>query len=197
MIQRDGLLSASALFDTAEISGIEREQLERQQRLTHTRLPNGVQIRDQRPMPPKALAACLVGMSPSEWYELINSRVFFWLDPARLNRQRTACEPRPQVVVTVDVEKLATAYIEHIALTPINTGNARRLPAKRGAASFVPYTAWLASGWASEAAALDTRVRPHSHQPVELTVARSIPDVMQFVIGVQELTPGQLFTPSR
>ncbi|WP_371860027.1 DUF7002 family protein [Thermosporothrix hazakensis] len=48
MIQRDCLLSASALFDTAGISGIEREQLERQQRLIHTRLPNGVQIRDQR-----------------------------------------------------------------------------------------------------------------------------------------------------
>lgn len=196
LIQREGLFSASVLLDLAGVSGVERERLEKNQRLTHTELPNGVQIRDQRPMPPEALATCLIGMSPSQWYELINSRIFFWLDPDRLNRQRSACGARPQVVITVDVEQLVAAYVDHIAVTPINTGNARRLPAKRGAASFVPYTKWLDCWWISEASALGTRIRPYSHQPVELTVSRPIPDVMRFVIGVQELAPGQPFTPS-
>ncbi len=69
-IQRDGLHSARALLDLAGIAGKERERLERRQRVTHTVLPNGVQVRDQRPMPPAALERCLIGMSPSEWYAL-------------------------------------------------------------------------------------------------------------------------------
>ena len=194
-IQQDGLHSASTLLNLAGILGEDRERLEKHQRLTHTELPNGVQLRDQRPMPPAALATCLIGLVPSEWYTLINARVFFWLDPARLNRQRAACEPRPQVVLTVDASKLVAAYAEKIAVTPINTGNARRRPARRGAATFVPYAAWVTSAWASEADSLDTPVRPSSHPPVELTVAGSIPDIMQFVVEVQQLAPGQLFTP--
>jgi hypothetical protein len=194
-IQRDGLYSASTLLDIAGVKGQDRERLEREQRLVHTELPNGVYIRDQRPMPPAALATCLIGISPSEWYALINSRVFFWLDPERLNRQRNACEPRPQIVLTLDATKLIAAFADYIALTPINTGNARRRPAQRGAATFVPYKLWLASKWASEAVALGTKVRPPSHVPVELTVASSIPNIMQFVVGVQELAPGQTFVP--
>jgi hypothetical protein len=194
-IRRDGLHSASTLLDLTGILGENRERLEKHQRLTHAELPNGVQLRDQRPMPPAALATCLIGIVPSEWYALINARVFFWLDPARLNRQRAACDPRPQVVLTMDASKLVAAYAEKIAVTPINTGNAHRRPARRGAATFVPYAAWVTSAWAREAASLGTPVRPSSHPPVELTVAGSIPDSMQFVVGVQQLAPGQLFTP--
>ena len=194
-IKRDGLHCASTLLDLAGIIGEDRERLEKHQRLTHTILPNGVHLRDQRPMPPAALSTCLIGIVPSEWYALINARVFFWLDPARLNRQRAACDPRPQVVLTVDASKLIAAYAEKIVVTPINTGNARRRPARRGAATFVPYAAWVTSAWASEAASSGTPVRPSSHPPVELTVAGSIPDIMQFVVGVQQLAPGQLFTP--
>lgn len=192
-IQQDGLHSASTLLDIAGIFGEDRERLEQHQRLTHTELPSGVRLRDQRPMPPTALAACLIGVSPSEWYALINAHVFFWLDPARLNRQRAACDPRPQMVLTVDASRLVAAYAERVALTPINTGNARRRPAKRGPATFVPYEAWITSAWASEAASIGTQVRPPSHPPVELTVTGSIPDIMQFVVSVQQLAPGQLF----
>ncbi|GCE27678.1 hypothetical protein KDA_31620 [Dictyobacter alpinus] len=194
-IQRDGLHSASTLLDFAGILGKDRERLEKHQRLTHTELPNGIQIRDQRPMPAAALANCLIGITPSEWYTLINAHIFFWLDPTRLNRHRAACGARPQVVLTVDASKLVAAYAEKIAITPINTGNARRRPARRGAATFVPYTTWVTSAWTSEAASLGTPVRPSSHHPVELTVVGSIPDIMQFVVGVQQLAPGQLFTP--
>ena len=194
-IQRDGLHSASTLLDIAGILGQNRECLEKHQRLTHTVLPNGVQLRDQRPMPPEALVTCLIGISPAEWYALINTHIFFWLDPARLNRQRAACEPRPQVVLTVDAGRLLAAYGERIALTPINTGNARRRPARRGTATFVPYVAWVISAWTSEAASLGTSVRSQSHPPVELTIPGSIPDIMQFVVDVQQLAPSQSFTP--
>ena len=194
-IERDGLLSASKLLDAAGLARADRARLERAQRLAHTELPTGAQIRDQRPMRPAALEACLVGLTPAEWYALINARVFLWFDPDRLNRQRAACEPRPQVVLAVDTAKLVDAYREEVAVTPINTGNARRKPARRGTATFVSYAAWVESGWESEALALGVPTRKRSHQPVEITVAGSVPDVMRFVVGVYRLPSGQQFMP--
>ncbi len=192
-IQRDGLHSASALLDLAGLAGADRARLERTQRPDHTELPGGAQLRDQRPMPAGVLAGCLVGMSPAEWYALVNAHVFFWLDPDRLNRQRAACKLRPQVVLVVDAAELVAAHAGRVALTPINTGNARRRPARRGVATFVPYAQWLRAGWASEAAGLGTPPRARSHPPAELTVAGAVPDVARFVVRVRELAPGEPF----
>lgn len=126
---------------------------------------------------------------------MINARVFFWLDPDRLNRQRAACEPRPQVVLSINTAALIDAYRKHLAVTPINTGNARRAPARRGAATFVPYSVWQQSGWASEATALGTPLRKRSHAPVEITISHVIPDVMQLVERVTPVRSGQRFNP--
>jgi hypothetical protein len=192
-IQRHGLLSAGRLIQTSELAEADRVRLERGQRLTHTELSSGVQIRDQRPMPPAALERCLCGMSPADWYATINARVFFWVDVERLNRQRAACEPRPQVVMAVDTAALVAAYDERVAVIPINTGNARRKPARRGAATFVPLAEWVKSGWTSEAAALGIPSRRASHQPAELTVIDAVPDILHFVVGTFALPSGQSF----
>lgn len=192
-IRAHGLLSASRLIEAAGLRGAARKGLEAEQRPSHTVLPSGVAIRDQKPMPPAALAKCLHGMTPAQWYATINARVFFWLDPDRLNRQRAASEPRAQVVLTVDAAKLVDAHAKRVALTPINTGNARRAPARRGLATFVPLATWLSSGWASEAAALGTTPRPRSHAPVELTVLDAVPDIARFVVQVTPLESGERF----
>ena len=197
LIQRDGLLCASRLLGAAGLVGASRDQVNREQRLVHTVLPNRVRIRDQRPMPPTALENCLCGMNPADWYAMVNDRVFFWLDPDRLNRQKAACEPRPQVVIAVDTAALVAVHQEHVALTPINTGNARRRPAPRGAATFVPLAEWVRSGWASEAEALGTPARKRSHKPVELTVLNAVPDIMRFVVGVFALSTGQPLVPNK
>ena len=194
-IQRVGLHCASALFDHAAVSLQRRSQLERRQRLTHSTLPGGVQIRDQRPLPARALASCLVGLSPAEWYAMINARVFFWLDSRRLNRQRRACGTRPQIVLTLDSKRLIDAYAERVEMTAINSGNARRKPAVRGAATFVSYRDWTHSRWAVEAYGLRIRQRPRSHRPVELTVLGSIPDAMTFIVDTCPLDAGELFVP--
>jgi hypothetical protein len=194
-IRRDGLLSTKALLDMACMRGNERNRLESCQRLQHMRLPNGVQVRDQRPMPANALDNCLVGMAPSEWYALINSKVFFWLDVDRMNRQCGAGEPRPQVVLKVDTNRLLTQYAERIALSPINTGYALRRPAKRGRCTFVPYSVWVDSGWSSETEGLGTPSRRRSHHPVELTVAYAVSEIMIFVVRVYPLGPGEIFSP--
>ena len=194
-IQRVGLLPASQLIEMACVTGDERRRLEREQRPRQATLPSGVQIRDQKPMPADALRTCLVALTPAEWYALVNARVFFWLDPDRLNRQRAACGPRPQVVLTLDAPALVEAYQALASVTPINTGNARRKPATRGAATFVPYASWLESAWASEATALGTTERSRSHVPVELTIAGAVPDALKYVVATQELDAGQAFNP--
>jgi hypothetical protein len=196
-IRSSGLLSTKALLDAAGVHGEERDRIERGQRLEHIELSNGAQVRDQKPMPAKALKQCLVGMTPAEWYALINSKVFFWLDVDRLNRQRRACEPRPQVVLEIDTEGLLAQHAQRIALSPINTGSARRRPAKRGRCTFVPHGVWVESGWSSETQGLSSLSRGRSHQPVELTVADAIADIMCFVVRVHRLGPGEIFYPAK
>ena len=195
-IQEFGLLPASHLLEIAGVTGDERRWLERAQRPEHTTLPNGVEIRDQKRVPADALRACLVGLTPAEWYAHLNARVFFWLDPGRLNRQRAACKRRPQIVLTLDVFTLVEAYRELTSVTPINTGNALRKPARRGTATFVPYDTWLESAWTSEAASLGNTERSRSHAPVELTIAGPVPDALRHVVAAQELAAGQVFAPT-
>ena len=192
-IQRHGLLSISTLLDVIALPKDERDRYEQQPRSDHTELPSGIQIRDQKPLPVQALVRCLVGLAPSEWYQLLNRKVFFWLDVDRLNRQRRACEPRPQIVLIVETERLLSRHAERIALSPINSGNARRKPAVRGEATFVPYAEWLKSRWSSEAVGLRTRRRADNHRPVELTVERAIHDIMECLIDVHQLAPGEPF----
>lgn len=194
-IQRHGLLSASRLISAAGLIGGNRDRLERAQRVAHTALPNGVQIRDQKPMPARALERCLVDLTPPEWYRLVNNQVFFWLDPERLNRQKAACAPRPQIVIVLDTATLVAAYGEYVAVTPINTGNARRNPARRGAATFVPFAEWVKSGWVTESSALGSPLRKRSHRPIELTIPDGVPDMMHFVVDVVRLETRQPFVP--
>lgn len=192
-IQRHGLLSVSALLKLAGLPKDERDLREEQHRRRHTELPGGVQIRDQKPMPAQALERCLLDLTPAQWYRLINSKVFFWLDPDRLSRQREACGPRPQIVLVVCTEQLLRGHADRVALSPINSGNARRNPARRGRSTFVPYEQWSESGWSSEAAGLGTRPRAKSHCPVELTVEIAVRDIMGCTVGIQRLDSGDQF----
>ncbi len=154
--------------------------------------------RDDPPSNPhatgSALARCLVGMTPSEWYALLNNRVFFWLDPDRLNRQRSACAVDPQVVMTIDAHALVAAYAKKIYLTPINTGNARRRAARQSVNTFVPYAEWVADGWTSEYTATGGSPRLRSHEPVELTIVGGVPDAMRSS-SARARGPGEMFVP--
>jgi hypothetical protein len=193
-IQRHGLLSTSALLDLAGVTGSERESVERWHRTHLTALANGAIVRDQKPMPPAALDRCLRGMTPSDWYMLLNGRVFFWLDTDRLNRMLTANHPRPQVVLVLGTAQLLGAYSKRVELTPINTGNARRQPAVRGRQTFVPYRTWSESRWASEAEGLGVPARPRSHPPAEFTISYAVPDIMNFVQQARLLHTGECFS---
>src|SRR5215208_2327651 len=88
-IRRHGLLSTRALLDLFEIRGAERDALYSRHRPSGTTVHHPVHgtavIRDQKPMSDSKVATALGGsMTPREWYELLNDRVFFWLSEDRL-----------------------------------------------------------------------------------------------------------------
>jgi hypothetical protein len=108
-ILQHGLMSTQGLLDFARIAKPRRDVLLRVHRPDNIRLSNGVVIRDQRPMPPAALMRALDdGLEPSDWYALLNSFVFLWPDPERMERQRRACSERPQVVLSRSTQMLCS-----------------------------------------------------------------------------------------
>src|ERR1700730_15009624 len=88
-IRRRGLLSTTALLDLYEVQGAPREEIEAQRRRTgvpleRSPLPRAV-IRDQLPMDDGGLRRCLPPhIEPTDWYRLLNRKVFFWLTKLRL-----------------------------------------------------------------------------------------------------------------
>ncbi|MBA2673763.1 hypothetical protein, partial [Ramlibacter sp.] len=124
-IQQEGLWPAQALLERPAVPRPHRA--EGQYREENLVLPDGRMLRDQRPMPPAALAACLdPAMAPQDWYALVNRKVFFWWDLERLNRHRAACGRRPQRVLVVDLQALLARYAAIASVAPINTGYALR-----------------------------------------------------------------------
>jgi len=191
-IQRSGLHSTAALIARDRLRG--RAALPfTSYRSASVRLPSGAVIRDQRPMPPETLLRCLDdGLTPDDWYRLVNGKVFFWLDVARLNRHLAACRARPQLVIEVDLRALVARHGRRACVTPFNVGNARRRPASRGHRTFVPLDAWLATRWASEAAPGGVP-RARSHPPAELAIESAVPDLMALVVAATPIPSGERY----
>lgn len=185
-IQRRGLYSTIELIRQAGL--LEHEaRVFRDYRAERMRLPSGALIRDQRPMPPSSLQKCLQeGLTPRDWYDLVNAKVFFWIDQDRLDRHVAACAGRSQMLITVDSRRLLERYGDAAFVTPFNVGNARRRPAPRGMRSFVPWKAWMVTRWKSEAITARPS-RPPSHPPAELAIEGSIPDLAEFVIETRQI----------
>ncbi|KLN56838.1 DUF7002 family protein [Variovorax paradoxus] len=186
-VQQEGLCSTDELlrrgaFDT------EVEASVRAHRPEGIALPDGRYIRDQRPMPPRALARCLdPGLAPVDWYALLNGCVFFWLDPERVQRHRAALRGRPQVLLTFDVRALAAAHEAVAHVTPFNIGSAMRKAAPRGLRTLVPLAQWQATAWASEALT-GQAVRAAGHRPAELVLrVAAVSDAMRHVTATEVL----------
>ncbi|HEX4984799.1 MAG TPA: hypothetical protein VFV71_01880 [Burkholderiales bacterium] len=188
-VRKHGLLSAARLMQAAG----EQAGTARRHRPDGRRLASGALIRNQKPMPPHALERCLRdGLTPEDWFELLNAKVFFWLDAERLNRQRRACGPSPQIVLVVNAARMLAAHRARAAVTPINTGNAMRAAAPRNLSTFVPYARWVEDGWRHESIA-GAAPRPSSHRPVELTIDDAVPDILDYVTGLIPLRAGESF----
>lgn len=116
-VQRHGLLSTRHLIDLFGLDAAERDRLLSEPRRQSTvlrapGLPPAV-IRDQKPM--KFIAEKIEpGSSLAEYLSAINSRVFFWAGPERLDRLRQAKEYRTadQVVPHVDTRALVPDILD-------------------------------------------------------------------------------------
>jgi|HubBroStandDraft_1064217.scaffolds.fasta_scaffold18148_5 hypothetical protein len=129
-IRERGLLSTSELLTVYGYNNEGREAIESEWRrrsvvIRRDGLPDAV-VRDQLVMPPEALQECLSpGLTPRDWYRLVNSKIFFWTSQIDLARFLSARSYRgsPHVVIEVDSAKLIERYVDRITLTPFNTGS--------------------------------------------------------------------------
>jgi len=129
-IKKYGLLSTSALLTLYKITGSERKQYESEWRSQRMLIScDGMEdawLRDQIPMPPGELKKCLLGgIEPSEWYEFINKRIFFWTTTTSLEIFLAAKEykNKPQTVIKVNTKLLMDKYSDLVTLSSINSGS--------------------------------------------------------------------------
>lgn len=155
-IQKDGLLSTTALMDLYGVTDPQRAQIEKMHRpksiaITAPGLAGAV-VRDQIPMSDDGLRKALPDrLEPSQWYELLNSKVFFWTSIGRLHRLTEAKSYRNQEhdVLEINTRTLVEAHRERIWLCPINSGCTKPFPHKRDESIFsrivdYPYAHWKA-----------------------------------------------------
>ena len=141
-MQQLGLLSSSALVELFEVPEPRRTTLlTSQRRGTETFLHaihGSASLRDQKPLSEKNLTRCLIDCSPSDWYRILNERVFFWLNRDRLLTLMSAAEyaGEPHTVLELDTAGLLSQYLDRIELAHMNTGNTRPFAHPRGASTF-------------------------------------------------------------
>ncbi len=184
-IRKRGLLSTNALLDLFEISGSRRQQIlgeRRPKSVTITHLDHGtVVIRDQLPMSDAALRECLEPpLRPTDWYRLLNRRVFFWLSEDRLNRLLTARAYRSKqhCVLTLDTFKLLNRYGDSVTICPINSGSTIFKPQPRGMSTFLPISEYPFDNWAARRGSLKA--------VAELTIEYGVYAVSDFILSVEE-----------
>ena len=129
-IRQDGLMSAEALIAAYAIAPAQRQVLGSCRRPESVPLAHpsrlGAVLRDQKPMSDTALLKCLQeGMTPRDWYELLNSHTFLWLSRHRIWRLLGARAYRnvSQTVLTIDARTLVAAHCKRIWLSPMNSGS--------------------------------------------------------------------------
>lgn len=189
-IQKHGLLSTSALLDLYEMQGDERVKIESERRSQSIRvsrpgLPDAV-IRDNKPMTVSALGKCLTGgVTPTQWFETLNSRVFFWLSKKRLEGLlgARAYRDRPQTIIELDTASLVKATRDLIQLSAINSGSTIYRPVPRGKDTFQTIEAYPFEKWLAK--------RARANAVVELTVLGGVKDIMNHVTRVDQCKGGK------
>ena len=176
-IARHGLLPAATL---AALFGADQTIVERRRpdsvAISHPVHGHAV-LTDNVPLNLAVLSRCLDdGLTPADWLQRLNERVFFWADEGGLGRLLDARlnRGRAREVLVVDTLRLARAHHDRIELSAINSGAAIRRAARRGIGTFTPMDRHSYDAWRRLRGPLD-RVR-------EVTVVGGVADVGGFVI---------------
>lgn len=177
-----GLLSTSALLDLFEITGAQRHEIESKRRRTTVEIHHPIHgtavIRDQIPLSDVALRKCLIDMTPQEWYETLNRRVFFWLTRERLRRllSARAYRDREHCVLTLDTRRLVNRQLDRITLSPINSGSTVYKAQPRGRNTFFPVQEYPFEE--------RRRTRTIENAVAELVVEYAVPDIVDLTVKV-------------
>ena len=134
-------------------------------------------------MPENKLSTLLTGATTRQWYELINRKTFFWVDPQRLLWMLKAPPylNRTHTVLTVRTEALLHRHLARVTLSDQNSGSLYSGKI-RGPDTFKQVSAY------------------NSRWIAELAVDYSVPDVPDFTLRVEERrgdnTLRQIWEPS-
>jgi hypothetical protein len=189
-IRKNGLLSTTALLDLFQVRGELRRSLESKHRpesveIRHAKYGVAV-IRDQKPMRERALAECLVGMTPEQWYRTLNRHVFFWVAPHRLENllRARAYRDRTHTVITVDTGRLFEFHRPNLRLSPINSGSTIYNPRPRGANTFQRIADYPFED--------RRKARGLANAVAELAVQYAVPDISQCAVRVDHRRDGRV-----
>lgn len=190
-IKKYGLMSTSALLDQYEITADKRESIEARHRpgsvsISAAGLPGAV-VRDQKPMSDGGLERALRdNLTPTDWYKILNTKVFFWLTEERLWRLLSARAYRKKEhdVLILDSRSLISAHREQIWFCPINSGNTKPYPWPRGVDTFERIAAYPYSHWRKK--------RKAGERVVELCVDHSVTDIMEHVLEVRRMLGSEI-----
>ncbi len=157
-IQKYGLLSAKSLCkDLLELSQEETDQIISSHRPS-SQTRHGIIFRDQKPLNESKLQSCLAGsgLTPAQWYTILNERVFFWTKRDRLDRFIAVYKNESRRVLEVDTARLLDRHLAQVELCQINSG-ATRMPNV-------------------------FRSRASRHKPAELTVIGEVRDILTLLL---------------
>jgi hypothetical protein len=189
-IKRYGLLSTTALLDLFEVDGARREKLERRRRSQSEEIVHPVHgraiLRDQQPLNEKKLTNALQdGLSPRDWYVLLNGKVFFWGPESRLRilREARLYEAHRQTIIEIDTPRFLERYADRVSLCHMNSGSTQPMAFDRGVDTFLPL----------ETYPLAQRRRKYGPRRAvaEVTVDHAVPDVREFVVCAYEIGGGE------
>lgn len=175
-----GLLSTQGLLDLYQIGGDRRVELMRARRpqsvtISRAGFPDAV-IRDQKPMNDGALLKCLQdGLTPADWYEVLNTKSFFWVTQQRLRDLlgARAYRNKPHTILTLDTASVLAVHRDNIRLARINSGATLYVPAPRGLSTFRSIADF-----------------PKTTKVVELVIEGGVPDAANHAVIVHRAADG-------
>ncbi len=130
------------------------------------------------------------GVTPKQWYETINNKVFFWVQEERLLGLLNARPYRAleHDVLVIDTASFVAAHEREIWLCHMNSGNTFPVPHKRDLSAFQRIEQYPTKANGSPA-----------KEVVELVVDYQVRDIAQHVIEIRRMKGREVlgFVPHR